>query len=88
MDRTKIFVNVGNVVVSIIVISGSAEGMAMTLNRREVKDVCENHMSSYGTGRNGRHAIVRSRQAHQMTYNTFAMANSGLDESSETEEGK
>ena len=52
MDRMKMVVNVGNVVVSIIVISGSAEGMAMTLKRREVKGVCENHMSSCGMEEN------------------------------------
>ena len=40
----KIFVNLGNMVVSIVVMSRLAEGMAMTLKRKGVKDVCENYM--------------------------------------------
>lgn len=35
----------------------------------------------------GRRVIVRERRAYPMTYNTIAMSNSGLDESSGTEEG-
>ena len=38
-------------------------------------------------GRIDRHVIVWKRQAYQMTYSTFAMASSGLDESSGTEKG-